>query len=222
MVEDRLKPGAPDLASVGVILANDVRPFEQAKLRLLNAAHSSLAYLGLLAGFETVGEAMADPALAGFVERLMRQDLAAGLTTPPKLELNAYIDAVLARFRNPALRHRLAQIAADGSQKLPLRLLGAICDTLAAGRPVERLAVPVAAWIGFVVRQARAGETLADPLAETLSALGRAAGDDPAASFLALEAVFPPALAGETRFRAAVIQAYASLAVGGMTEILAG
>ena len=86
VIEDRLTPGGPDLASAGVTLVGDVRPFEQAKLRLLNGAHSTLAYLGLLAGLSTVAEAMADPVLAGFVERLMRDDIAPTLTRTAALD----------------------------------------------------------------------------------------------------------------------------------------
>ena len=224
VIEDRLAPGAPDFASAGVTLTSDVRPFEQAKLRLLNGAHSSLAYLGCLAGLETVGDAMADAALAGFAGRLMREDIAPTLTPAPGQDIPAYIDALLARFRNPAIRHKLSQIAWDGSMKLPFRLLGTITDALAAGRSIERLCAPVAAWIGFVVDRARKGEALTDPMAETLLALGRTAGDDAATTvdqFLALKSVFPPALAAAPAFREAVIKAYAALAKGEIAAVLA-
>lgn len=191
VVEDILPPGGPDLASVGVTLTADVAAFEQAKLRLLNGAHSSLAYLGLLRGHETVADAMADAELASFIETLMRQDIAPTLPG----DQNGYIDAILKRFRNPAIRHRLSQIAWDGSQKLPIRLLATARDTLAAGRPVERLARPVAAWMRFIERQARAGAAIVDPLAETLTAVGLKGG---VSRFLELP-IFPPALAGALR-----------------------
>ncbi|MDQ0462330.1 fructuronate reductase [Caulobacter ginsengisoli] len=187
VVEDILPSGGPDLASVGVTLTPDVAAFEQAKLRLLNGAHSSLAYLGLLRGHETVAEAMADPDLAGFIETLMRQDIAPTLPG----DQGPYIDAILKRFRNRAIRHRLSQIAWDGSQKLPIRLLATAHDALLAGRPVERLCRPLAGWMRFIERQARAGVAIVDPLAETLATVGRAGG---VARFLELP-VFPPALA---------------------------
>ncbi len=196
-------------AAAGVTFTSDVAAFETAKLRLLNGAHSTLAYLGLLLGHETVAGAMADPGLAGFVERLMRQDAAATLTPTPGLDAQTYIGQVLARFRNPAIAHTLAQIAWDGSQKLPFRLLQTISEALAAGRPVARPALGVAAWMQFVRRQARAGRPITDPLAEAL----RAAGEDtqPVARFLELAAVFPPPLASDPRFTAAVSDAYARL-----------
>jgi fructuronate reductase len=221
VVEDRLGPGAPDLARAGVQLVGDVRPFEQAKLRLLNGAHSSLAYLGLLAGLQTVAGAMTDAPLAGFVERLMREDIAPSLAQTAGLRLPAYIASILTRFRNPAIAHQLAQIAWDGSQKLPFRLLGTVADAVAAGRPVARLATPVAAWMVFAARRARSAEPLVDPLADVIAAI---AGEPPERQpelFLAMHAVFPPALAADVRFRSAVMGAHRALTHGRLADLLA-
>jgi fructuronate reductase len=193
-------------AAAGVTFTRDVAAFETAKLRLLNGAHSTLAYLGLLLGYETVSEAMADPELAGFVERLMRQDAAATLTPTPGLDVQDYIGQVLARFRNPAIAHTLGQIAWDGSQKLPFRLLQTIGEALAAGRPITRPALGIAAWMQFVRRQTKAGRPIADPLADLLQAASEDA--QPVARFLELAAVFPPALARDPRFVATVGDAY--------------
>lgn len=220
VIEDRLGADAPDLAGVGVQLAPDVRPFEQAKLRLLNGAHSTLAYLGLLAGKRTVAEAMADVALAGFVERLMRDDIAPSLPRAAGLDLDAYITSVLERFRNAAVAHQLAQIAWDGSQKLPVRVIGTIADALAAGRPVGRLAVPIAGWMVFAVRRARSAEPLIDPLADTIAEIASAPAELQPERFLALAAVFPPALAGDPRFRAAVGASHRALTDGRLSELL--
>jgi len=212
VVEDRLGADGALFERAGVTVARQVAPFERAKLRLLNGAHSTLAYAGLALGHETVAAAMADPRLASFIERMMRQDIMQTLDAP-ELDIPAYIDAVLGRFRNPAIVHRLAQIAWDGSQKLRFRLLETAAETLAANRPVDRLAVGVAAWIAFVVRQARAGAPIVDPLANRLAAT--AAGCDGSAAdiarFLSLAEVFPSALAANTDFRQAVARAYADL-----------
>jgi fructuronate reductase len=204
VIEDSLPAGSPDLASVGVRMAKDVGAWERAKLRILNGAHSSLAYLGLLMGHETVAEAMADAALAAFVERLVRDDIVPSLAPSP-LDLAAYAADILARFRNPAIGHKLSQIAWDGSQKLPYRLLDTIAEALAAGRSVERLAVPVAAWILFVERQARGGIEIVDPLAERLARIGRSG--DSVEALLALRQVFPARLAADERFAGAVRRA---------------
>lgn len=215
VIEDQLaREDADALASAGVTLAHDVAPYERAKLRILNGAHSTLAYLGLRLGAETVSGAMDDPALAGFVERLMRRDMIPGLAAAAGQDLDAYAGSILTRFRNPAIIHRLSQIAWDGSQKLRFRLLEPIADALAAGRPVERLAVGVAAWMDFVRRAAREGRPLTDPLADALLATGRACDGGPGdvARFLALEAVFPRALAADARLRAGLEAALAALA----------
>jgi fructuronate reductase len=210
VVEDCLGSGMPDLASAGVQLTNDVHAYEQAKLRLLNGAHSALAYLGLLRGRATVAEAMADAPLAGFVERMMREDVATTLASG--LDIQSYIDALLARLRNPAIAHRLIQIATDGSLKLPYRLLEPIADLRRLGRPVARHATAVAGWMKFVVT--RGGGALDDPAAPTLSRVAsacqsRGAIDVP--RFLALREVFPAILADDTIFIAATTRAYDDL-----------
>jgi fructuronate reductase len=212
VVEDQLGGDRPAFAAAGVTLARAVAPFERAKLRLLNGAHSTLASVGLGLGYETVFEAMADPALAGFVEQMMRQDVAPTLDAP-ELDTPEYIGAILARFRNPAIVHKLAQIAWDGSQKLRFRLLETAAESLAAGRPVDRLAVGVAAWMRFVAQRAATGAEIIDPLADTLCAVGRdcAGGAADVDRFLALEAVFPRSVAADPRFRQALAHAYETL-----------
>jgi len=217
VIEDRSAAEVPDWASAGVIVTDDVGAYDRAKLRLLNGAHSSLAYLGLLAGHETVAGAMGDVDLAAFVGTMMLRDILPTIKAPRGLDLNDYVQAILKRFRNPAIRHALAQIAWDGSQKLPFRLLGTIQDNLEAGRPIDRLCVPIAAWMHFVRRKAAEGEQVVDPLARRLFEIGkscqnRAAPDLPL--FLALEQVFPASLIGTEPFTSALARAYDGLAAG--------
>jgi len=210
--------GQPDWASVGVTVSRDVTAYERAKLRLLNGAHSTLAYLGLLAGLETVAEAMAQPALRHFIERLMVADIEPTLAVPQPGALAAYRQSILRRFENPAMRHQLAQIAWDGSQKLPIRILGTIADALHAGRPVARLTLPIAAWMHFVRARVRDGIAIVDPLGAQLAMLGRqltgkASDDLPA--FFALPAVFLPVPVQEPRFTRALGEAYDAIATSG-------
>ncbi len=217
VVEDAFCAGRPDWERVGVTMSDDIAGYDRAKLRLLNAPHSALAYLGLLLGLDTVAEAMRHDVLGPFVARLLRGHVAPNLTLPQGLDAAAYIDAVLARFANPAVRHRLAQIAQDGSQKIPVRLLGTIADALGNGRGIDALCLPVAGWLQFVRRQAADGVALADPLAARLAAAGRAASGDAArdvARFLQLDAVFGT-LAGNARFRDALCRGYAALGDAG-------
>jgi fructuronate reductase len=223
VVADELGADAEAFAAAGVTLAGDVAAFERAKLRLLNGAHSTLAYVGLGLGFNSVLEAMSDPALSGFVERMMREDMAATLAPTRGLDPNAYIGQILARFRNPAIVHKLSQIAGDGSQKLPIRLLAPIAESLAAGRRVDRLVVGVAAWMQFVRRQALAGAAIVDPLGPELAAVGRGCSgvaSDDVAAFLAIRAVFAPQLADDARLRSSLETAYRELGDGRPQAVL--
>ncbi len=213
VVGDGLGAEADNFAGAGVTLTGDVAAFERAKLRLLNGAHSTLAYVGLRLGHETVAQAMADPTLAAFIEALMRDDIAPLLSPTPGLDLDAYVGAILARFRNPAIVHRLSQIAWDGSQKLPVRLLSSIAEARALGRPVDRLAAGLAAWMAFVRQQRRRGEDLVDPLGPELAKVDRACtgATSDVGRFLALRAVFPADLAADPVLRAAIEAAYVRL-----------
>jgi len=211
VVEDILGPDAPDLASVGAMLTKDVAAYELAKLRLLNGAHSTLAYAGQLRGHSSVGEAMGDAKLSHFVELMMREDIVPTLRRTPGLNFNAYIADLLDRFRNPALTHKLIQIASDGSQKLPYRILGAMADALAGGRRIDRFAYALAAWMRFVAREAKAGRELADPLSPVLAEIGKACTGEAKTDvprFLAVRDVFPADLAAAPRFVEAVTTAY--------------
>ena len=213
VVEDRFCNGRPDLGAVGVQLVDDVTPFEHMKLRMLNGTHSSLAYLGYLAGHQTIADTMADPVMAQFVDRLWRSEIIPALTPPPGTDLVAYADALAARYANPAIRHRTWQIAMDGSQKLPQRILGTIAEGRAAGRPVPGLTLAVAAWMRYASGRDEAGGTIEvkDPLAPQMAALWR---DDPAATvdgFLALSQVFPAVLRDDAGFRAELTDALTRL-----------
>ena len=144
---------------------------------------------------------------------LMLKDVVPLLEAPAGMDLPGYCEAILARFRNPAIRHLLSQIAWDGSQKLPIRFLSSLSEALARGADVSRLCVPLAAWMRFVRAKAVNGETITDPLAEELLALGRSLNDDEldVVTFLGLRSVFPEALADDPRVIAGVEAAYADL-----------
>ncbi len=223
VVEETDCAGQPEWASAGVTLSRDVGLYEQAKLRLLNGAHSTLAYVGLLAGFETVAQAVANPALRDFIERLMMQDIEPTLTAPRREELAAYRRSILRRFENPAICHQLAQIAWDGSQKLPIRILGTMSDALQAHRPLRRLAVPIAAWMQFVRTRALAAAPIVDPLDTRLVDCGRHATGDARhdlPAFLGLPGVFPAHLAQSAEFLRAVGEAYERIAASGVLSAL--
>ena len=124
-------------------------PFETLKLRNVNGAHSALAYLSVMAGWDTVDQALAQPALRRYLERLMREEIAPTLPPLPGLDLAQYQERLLRRFANPALRHQTRQIAMDGSQKLPQRLLDTARARLAREQPMPLLALAVAGWLAI-------------------------------------------------------------------------
>lgn len=226
VVEDSFCGPRPAFEAVGVQMVADVTPFEHMKLRMLNGTHSSLAYLGYLAGHETISDTVADPAFAGFVRGLWRDEIIPALTPPPGVDLGAYAGALFARYANPAIRHRTWQIAMDGSQKLPQRILGTIAESRAAGRPVPGLTLAVAAWMRYASGRDERGDAIEvkDPLAARLAAQWQ---DDPAATvrgFLRLAEVFPPVLRDDAGFAADLAEALEGLVRDGArarVEVLA-
>lgn len=202
------------LGRAGAILTSDVRGHALAKLRVLNGAHSALAWQGLALGCDRVSEAMAHDWLGPEIERLVWHEILPGLPPVSGLDPNAYARSVLTRFANPAVSHKLSQIAWDSSQKIPVRLLGTVTGNLADDRPVQRLSRAVAAWMRLVVRAARDGSQLTDPLQEQLLATGRTCSDVPDSDttrFLTLKQIFGPALAQNPAFRSALSRGYADI-----------
>ncbi|WP_249139051.1 mannitol dehydrogenase family protein [Actibacterium sp. MT2.3-13A] len=211
VVEDDFVDGArPDLAAAGAEMVADVTPFEKMKLRCLNGTHSALAYLGYLAGHATICDAVSDPLFAGLCDTLWRDEIIPTLTPPQGADLAAYARALLARYRNPAIRHAMWQIAMDGSRKLPQRILDTIADNLQAGRPCPGLTLAVAAWMKYVSGRDEAGAAIdvRDPLADPLRGLWQNSPETGARvdAYLAHRAVFG-ALSDHAGFRAALIRA---------------
>jgi fructuronate reductase len=223
VVEDRFPRGRPAWEETGATLVADVAPYAAMKLRLLNGSHSTIAYLGQLAGWQTVADAMGEPALVAHIEALMRE-IAPTLDVRPGMDVAAYCKALVARFANPALRHLTAQIAMDGSQKLPQRLFAPALGRLAAGRSARRIALCVAAWLRYLQGRAENGEELriSDPLTDRLATAARAARD-PASlvdAIFAMKDIVPPALGGAVNFRADVLIALDHLAARGVRGTL--
>jgi len=224
VVEDHFPAGRPRLEEVGVEMVADVAPFELMKLRMLNGAHSTLAYLGYLSGHETVAEAISEPGLGALIGEMMTEEIAPTLDVPG-VDLGAYRDALLERFANPALRHRTWQIAMDGSQKLPQRLLGTIRDRIAAGAPSTRLALGVAGWMRYVAGIDERGQPIdvRDPLAARLAGIyGETKGDAAALAegYLGVREVFGDDLARNADFAATVTAHLTSLfEIGAMATI---
>ncbi|WOI56559.1 mannitol dehydrogenase family protein [Palleronia sp. LCG004] len=195
VIEDSFATERPPFAAGGAELVSDVTPFEEMKLRLLNGAHTFLAHAGRLLGHETVADTMSDADLRDFARALMLDEQAATLDMPEDVDVPAYADALIARFENTRLRHRLDQIAQDTSQKMPQRLLAALGENIAAGRAHDRGALAVASWIAAL----RDLPPVADPRGEELREA--AATDDPARAVLTLRGIAtdPEPLIGPVR-----------------------
>ncbi len=179
VIEDdfvRSGPVRPDFAAAGVQMVDDVAPFEHMKLRMLNGAHSALAYLGFLAGHETIADTVADPDFAEFVGQLWAEIMPT-LIAPPGTSLPGYADALLLRFANRGIRHKTAQIAMDGSQKLPQRLVSTLVAATRQGGETRCLALAVAGWMRYVSGIDEAGRDIdvVDPMAARLRAIARRA-----------------------------------------------
>ncbi|MGW8203593.1 mannitol dehydrogenase family protein [Sphingomonas bisphenolicum] len=206
VIEDRFCNLRPDFGA-GVQLTAAVAPWEEAKLRLLNGAHSGIAYLGGLAGIDHVHEVLALPEARHFVERLW-DEAETTLSPPAELDVAAYRRELMARFDNPTLRHRTRQIAMDGSQKLPQRLLAPIAARLEAGQGIDALSLAVAAWIRWQAGRDDEGDTykVDDPLAALLAGALESARtpSDRVAAILSFDAVVPPELAEDAQLNASL------------------
>jgi fructuronate reductase len=225
VVEDHFPLGRPAWEEAGAVFVPEVSAFETMKLRLLNGSHSTLAYLGFLAGAETVAVAMALPGMQPLIEGLMHDEVSPTLPPLAGFDLAAYRDALIARFNNPSLRHRTWQIAMDGSQKLPQRLLGTIRDRMRAGASCDRLVLGVAAWMSYARGVDEAGEAIdvRDPLAGRIAALTQGLGDPEkiVAVFLSLTEVFADDLGRDASFRAGLVDALSRLLSKGAAAELA-
>ncbi len=215
-IEDDFAAGRPDWTTYGARFVADAAPYEHLKLRMVNGSHSAIAYLGVMAGWPTVDRAIGEPALRRFVEALMREEIEPTLAGRVEADLGEYRSRLIERFANPALAHRTLQIAMDGSQKIPQRWLGTVRDRLAAGAPIERLAMAVAAWLHFLRGVDEAGQRYAidDPLAGALAALG-----DDAQALCGFAPVFGE-LGREPRFVAPVARALQALRSNGVRATL--
>lgn len=220
VIENHFASGRPRFEDSGAELVADVAPYEEMKLRLLNGAHSSLAYLGYLAGHETIDSAVADPVFARFIRRLMDEEVTPTLKVPSGFDVTAYKERLLSRFANKALQHRTWQIAMDGSQKLPQRLLNTVRERLRAGAPIERLALAVAGWMRYVAGVDEDGRPIdvRDPMADRFARIVRDQGTAPDGLVSALHQVneiFGDDLGSNPNFVSVVRQSFENLARDG-------
>jgi mannitol-1-phosphate/altronate dehydrogenase len=181
VVEDVFSDGRPALEDVGVQMVGDVHPYETMKLRLLNASHSAMGYLGYVAGYRTADAVMADPFFRAYVERQMRDEVAPLLPPVPGIDLDAYQHTLIERFSNPKIGDQLARICLEGSAKVPKFLLPALHAALVAGRQHRWLTLALAGWLRYLSGVDDQGEqiVLEDARAAELQTLALAGRDNP-------------------------------------------
>jgi fructuronate reductase len=225
VIEDDFPAGRPAWERAGAVLTGDASPWERLKLRSLNGVHSAIAYLGALAGRETIAEALEIPGMSTMLRRFVAEDVAGSFTPPDGVSVVEYGDSVLERFANAAIRHRTIQVAMDGSQKLPQRVLHTIVDGRAAGGSSRWGALVLAAWMRFVQGESDAGQPLPldDPLAERIRkalAAGRSTPEGVVDALFGLSEVFPAELAADDTVREMVAGWLGALERHGVEQVL--
>jgi fructuronate reductase len=230
VIENRFPAGRPQFEAAGAEMVGDVGPFETMKLRMLNGSHSTMAYLGYLAGHRYISEVIAASEFKALVHTMMTDEIIPTLGMDiPRLE--AYRDRLIRRFANPSLKHLTYQIAMDGSQKLPQRLLGTIRGRLRGNHGVDRLALGVAGWMRYVMGTDERGDPIEvqDPMAARLRAVADKAGRDAGklvGGFLGIPEIFGEDLIRNKEFRLLLTEHLSSLlqkgAAATVRELAAG
>lgn len=220
VMEDRFAGPRPALEDAGVEFVDDVALYELMKLRILNGGHAVIGYAGALLGLEYVHEAVNNLLIRAFLERIQKREIIPTLAPIPGVDFHAYLASVCARFANPGVKDKLARLCRDGSDRQPKFILPVIADRLAAGQPVDGLALEAALWRLYCTgrREDGGAMTVEDEIAETLSARARRAETDPAA-FLSITQVFGT-LGANPVFADAFSRALNNLRRNGVAETL--
>ncbi|MDN2674097.1 mannitol dehydrogenase family protein [Janthinobacterium sp. SUN026] len=211
VIEDEFPQGRPAWEQVGAQMTHDVLPYEKMKLRLLNASHQALCYIGMQLGYTFAHEAMGDPGICALVRRMMDDEVTPLLDEVEGIDLDSYKDTLIERFSNPAVRDQLARIGTEGSARIPKFVLPSVREALARGGAITLLAFTVACWFRYLEGHDEQGREmpLNDPYAARLRALALQGGAD-AAALLSLRELFGD-LSDTPAFTQAVGQSLASL-----------
>ena len=215
IIEDKFAAERPEWESAGAQIVDDVAVYEQMKLRMLNATHSALAYLGLLAGYEFIHEVMADPILARFAEYLLSEEITPVIQSPAGFDLANYKDSILERFSNSQIQYRTAQVANDGSQKLPQRIYPSIEVHLSEDKISPGLILAVAAWL-----QCMTTPTFADLFSDPNGEIIKTYSGGNIAETLSSASTFFGTLGKNERFLNAVASAFVDLSKNAVQEVI--
>jgi len=222
VIEDSFVAGRPPWEDLDITVTSDVEPYELMKLRLLNAGHSTMAYLAALAGIELVDQAMREPLIRRFLSAFLEEEAGPVLPDIPGIDVPRYQAGLIERFSNPAIGDQIARLCLDGSAKWPKFLMPTIRNQLQAGGPVTLSALALAGWCHYLNGVGDDGGELtlaSDPDLSTAQEYARASVSDPA-RFLTYERVFGDDLASNERFRDAFMRALSKLRSAGVRATL--
>ena len=201
VIEDHFVQGRPKWELVGAQMTSDVLPYEKMKLRLLNASHQALCYIGMLLGYQLVHETMEDPDIRRLVEKMMDDEVTPILSEVPGVDLTEYKKTLIERFANPAIRDQLSRIGIYGSSGIPKFALPTVEEQLKRGGPIKLLSFTVASWFRYLNGLDESGKEMPmlDPMAPKLRERAKAAGKD-ARQLLGMREVFSEELANAPAF----------------------
>ena len=222
VIDNNWQGERPNWEDVGVIFTDDVEGFEKAKLRLLNCLHSTLAYAGSLAGFETVFDVTSDKGFYQFISKLASEEIIGSFKPPKELNAEIYSHDIIQRFLNPNIRHLLAQIAFDGSQKIQMRILPTIEDNLRLGRSTRLLSLSLACWFEFICQALKSGNEIIDPIASTFTQMSHLLSNDVmevVEAFLSIESIFGQTFKDNTQLKVQLADSLSALRIGDIKNI---
>lgn len=222
VIEDEFPYGRPPYEDAGALLTQDVRPYETLKLRILNAGHSTTAYMAALVGHVFVHEIMADPLLARYLQRFHGDEVTPSLPPVPGIDVEGYKRVVADRFANPEVRDQVSRVCLDGSSKFPKFLIPTIESQLDRGGAVRLSALALAGWCQYLLGKDEQGRDIvrsADPRLDLAIRYAEASRSDPGA-FLGLDEVFGDRLPRDPVFRPAFEQALDSIREAGVHATL--
>ena len=226
VLEDKFPAGRPALEKVGVTFTSDVAPYELMKIRILNGGHAAISYPAALLDIHFVHQAMADPQIAAYLERLTEREIIPVVPPPPGVDLGDYQRLIARRFTNPMIEDTIPRLCFDGSNRQPKFILPTAVDRLKSGATVNGLALVSALWCRYCHGETESGKTIApnDPNWDRLQTAAKLARANPAA-FLAMKDIFGEA-AGNPVYVAAFSDALSKLWAHGvratLTDYLAG
>ncbi|MBD1390895.1 mannitol dehydrogenase family protein [Neiella sp. HB171785] len=222
VIEDNFVAGRPDWDKAGAMFVADVLPYEEMKLRMLNGSHSFLAYNGFLAGYDFIYQCMEDADFRATTLRLMLEEQAKSLNPNLKVDLEQYASLLIGRFSNPNIKHKTAQIAMDGSQKLPQRAIDPMLTMLERGITPTCQPLLIAGWATFVINAVTNGGDLVDPMAEQLKQAVNSASTavDQLKALLALKQIFGEHPQSNETFAALIETAFVNLQETGIKGLV--